>query len=192
MKFAVCLLLLPSLAVAASIGLSQGVPCTEHESAVEWYVDDSWRYVKSNSIPAATVFDYCPFGIGGLYCGEYKSCPSGEWGESGELCVPQGSGIVLDPNRTGADWGDMPTVTDDCPSGSWLSKSCPQNAVETQGDCLQPRTINYRMPLQPLPVAQSVGPAKCECKASDPTTPLVPLQFVEIIRHFSRSNTLRS
>ena len=49
--------------------------------------------MPSNSIPAFPVLDYCPYGIGGLYCGAYKSCPSGDWGVAGELCVPEGSGI---------------------------------------------------------------------------------------------------
>ena len=83
------------------VGISQGLVCEGLESDVNWVEDEEagYRYVTSNSIPAFPVLDYCPYGIGGLYCGAYKSCPSGNWGEAGELCVPEGSGIVLDPNR---------------------------------------------------------------------------------------------
>eukprot|EP01046_Picozoa_sp_COSAG06_P085653 COSAG06_NODE_32332_length_508_cov_0.735941_1_plen_47_part_10 len=41
------------------------------------------------------------------------------WGEAGELCVPAGSGIVLDPDRPGSDWGTVATNQSDCPN-PWL------------------------------------------------------------------------
>lgn len=105
-------------------GLTQGVVCDANPSDVRWFEDDDWRYVESNSIPAFPVLDYCPFGIGALYCGEYKSCPSGNWGNDGDACVPPGSGIILDPNRPGADWGTIATSTDDCPQESWKTMTC--------------------------------------------------------------------
>ena len=88
-------------ALPLPIGLSQGLVCDTPATDVRWTVDGEarLRLVQSNSIPAFPVLDYCPFGIGGLYCGAYKSCPSGVWGVGGEECVPEGSGIVLDPNR---------------------------------------------------------------------------------------------
>ena len=91
----------PAAPLPLPIGLSQGLVCDTPATDVRWSVDDEarLRLVQSNSIPAFPVLDYCPFGIGGLYCGAYKSCPSGVWGVGGEECVPEGSGIVLDPNR---------------------------------------------------------------------------------------------
>ena len=45
---------------------------------------------RSNQLPLGrAVEDYCPYGIGGWYCGAYKACPSGVWGD----CLPDGSGI---------------------------------------------------------------------------------------------------
>ena len=51
------------------IGLSQGIACTDDEVDVRFEVDEEagLRRAFSNSIPAFTVLDYCPFGIGGLY-----------------------------------------------------------------------------------------------------------------------------
>ena len=104
--------------------------------------------------------DYCPFGIGGLYCGEYKSCPSGHWGAAGELCVPEGSGIVLDPDRPGSDWGTIAEVKDDCPNPSWETMTCPQNMPEDQGDCLDPSFRYWQFPLRPLPSSSEAGPKR--------------------------------
>ena len=142
------------------IGLSQGVVCDEHAKDVTWSADDDFRYIMSNSIPAFPVLDYCPFGIGGLYCGAYKQCPSGEWGVGGELCVPEGSGIELDPNRPGQDWGQKAIEKDDCPNPSWHEAQCPQQGIEDQGDCLEPFHFHYRIPVVAKPVAQELGPAK--------------------------------
>lgn len=145
------------------IGLSQGVLCDEHTKDVHWTVnpEEGFRYIKSNSIPAFPVLDYCPFGMGGLYCGAYKQCPSGEWGVDGELCVPDGSGIVLDPDRPGADWGQKATQVDDCPNPSWYTAQCPQQeGVEDHGDCLLPFHFHYKIPLDAKPVSQEFGPAK--------------------------------
>eukprot|EP01047_Picozoa_sp_COSAG01_P012188 COSAG01_NODE_543_length_15700_cov_50.208961_9_plen_439_part_00 len=144
------------------IGISQGLVCDDDAPDVEWTVDveAGFRYLRSNSIPAFPVLDYCPFGIGGLYCGAYKSCPSGQWGEHGELCAPPGSGIVLDPNRPGADWGTIPEDVDDCPNPSWETTTCPQNEPESQGDCLRVHNLECRIPLTVLPVSQADVPKK--------------------------------
>ena len=148
------------LELGVPCGLTQGVVCDQFPSEVEWTVDEAagFRYINSNSIPAFPVLDYCPFGIGGLYCGEYKSCPSGEWGQSGELCVPEGSGMVLDPNRPGADWGTVATAVDDCPQASWETMTCPQQGTETIGDCMDPSWRNWQFPLRPRPSSQEAGP----------------------------------
>jgi hypothetical protein len=132
------------LELGVPCGLTQGVVCDQFPSEVEWTVDEAagLRFVNSNSIPAFPVLDYCPFGIGGLYCGAYKSCPSGEWGQRGELCVPEGSGMVLDPNRPGADWGTVATTVDDCPQESWETMTCPQQGTETMGDCSHGRVCH--------------------------------------------------
>lgn len=150
--------------------MTQGVVC-DVRSEVQWGEvradGQDWITVKSNSIPQYPVEDYCPFGIGGMYCGVYKKCPSGVWGIAGELCIPEGSGIELDwgPNdvgsdRGGSDWGTMASITDDCPNPSWLTRTCPQNMPQTQGDCLEPANVSWKIPANPLPVRQSLGPAK--------------------------------
>jgi hypothetical protein len=146
------------------IGISQGVPCVAHDSAVRWTSEEEYRYVLSNSIPIradhAKVMDYCPFGIGGLYCGIYQSCPSGKWGVNGEECVPPGSGIVLDPHRPGSPWGTVAEDKDDCPNPSWYTSPCPQQDNPDIGDCLRPYEFHYRIPLRAFPVMSSVGPQK--------------------------------
>ena len=152
----------PSGEMRMPIGISQGLVCDSDYSDVLWRVDpeSGYRYVTSNSIPAFPVLDYCPFGMGGLYCGAYKSCPSGLWGEAGELCVPDGSGIVLDPNRPGSDWGVIATDVEDCPNPTWETTTCPQNEDWDGGDCLAIHNIDCRLPLAPLPVSRDDGPQK--------------------------------
>ena len=52
------------------------------------------------------------FGLGGLYCGKYKQCPSGVFGEAGELCIPKGSGLTtkdLNWQENESDWCQIAT-----------------------------------------------------------------------------------
>jgi hypothetical protein len=89
-----------------------------------------------------------------------KECPSGNWGDHGELCVPPGSGIVLDPDRPGADWGTVATNVSDCPQESWETMTCPQNRPENMGDCLDPTERFWRFPKNALPVSDADGPTR--------------------------------
>lgn len=152
-------------------GITTGYVCQPAGSGqVAWTISDGWRTVVSNGLPRFAVYDYCPFGGGGWFCGTYKHCPTGRWGEKGELCFPPNWGY---PNwyenatvDTGADWGGAPadgsTSCNMGALGDWSNVTCPvtkAGAQEGHFDCSLPLNQTYTLKLYPLPTDQTTGPA---------------------------------
>ena len=156
----------PSFA-SSGARLSTGYVCTPGNAAgyVTWSVSGNVRTaVTTTGWPRFAVYDYCPFGYGGLYCGSYVWCPSGVYGTNATAnvsCMPSNYGAAF--NSTGSQWGSVAadaTSSGVCPNG-WSSLKCPQQSGSSASkyDCPVSAGKTWTMPANPVPASQSTGPA---------------------------------
>jgi hypothetical protein len=162
----VCLTAVLSCVLVAGIKQSTGFVCNSANpsGSVTWSVlGDERTGVSTNGLPRYKVYDYCPFGAGGLYCGTYAWCPSRDYGVAGELCMPAGFGSPFD-SSSGSPWGAPAADASTACSGqtaNWVLKPCPTGTASGTGhyDCPTTQATTYTLPANPLPVSNAIGPS---------------------------------